>query len=174
MVDLRPHHLLCILTYAGRGYSPAFVRSFDRIARAVSAGCTIRIVDGPDDVCAPLDCDPDRHCLSASVRWRDEEAARALAMMLGPLPAGRRLRLTRPRLDQLRAAFAAGQVRGACRMCEWAPLCDGIAAAGFTGTRLLDLPTTGDGRHGASEDHQDPEGAAQEQREARADDDGLG
>ena len=28
---LRAHHLLCMLTYAGRGYSPDFVRNFDHM-----------------------------------------------------------------------------------------------------------------------------------------------
>lgn len=56
---LRAHHLLCMLTYAGRGYSPDFVRNFDHITARLAAGAPITLVHGPDAICAPLCCGPD-------------------------------------------------------------------------------------------------------------------
>ncbi len=38
MVRLRAHHLLCLLTYVGKGYSEAFVRRADALAARLSAG----------------------------------------------------------------------------------------------------------------------------------------
>ncbi len=55
-VRLRGHHLLCMLTFVGKGYSPAFVENYDRIAGRLSEGEDILLVDGPDDICAPLLC----------------------------------------------------------------------------------------------------------------------
>ena len=30
-IKLRAHHLLCLLTYVGKGYSPAFTANYDRV-----------------------------------------------------------------------------------------------------------------------------------------------
>ena len=76
---LRAHHLLCMLTYAGRGYSPDFVRNFDHITARLAAGAPITLVHGPDAICAPLCCGPDgnnAHCHQASAQARDAQATR--------------------------------------------------------------------------------------------------
>ncbi len=147
MIRLRPHHLLCILTYVGNGYSASFVTNFDSITRRIAAGQeTVEIVAGPDDVCAPLLCGPDDHCARASVNERDRFAAGAISQLLGlEIQTGLHLRLDAERLTALRTAFAAGTIRRACKECQWKPLCDGIAQQGFAGTRLLDgiAPVTG-------------------------------
>lgn len=140
-VRLRPHHLLCLLTYAGKGYSPAFVENFDRITARIAAGDPILLVEGPDDVCAPCAADAAAHCHGESVRARDAAAGAALAGHMGDLSPGQTLRLDGALLNRLRTAFASGTIRGACAGCEWSQLCTGIAAACFTGTRLR--PATG-------------------------------
>ena len=135
---LRAHHLLCMLTYAGRGYSPDFVRNFDHITASLAAGAPITLVHGPDAICAPLCCGPDgnnAHCHQESARARDAQATRELAPWIGGLP-GTGLTLDAALLARLRAAFASGQIRGACDGCEWTELCSRIAADGFTGVRL--------------------------------------
>ena len=48
-VRLRPHHLLCLLTYVGKGYSPAFTANYDAIAMRIEQGEELLIVSGPDD-----------------------------------------------------------------------------------------------------------------------------
>ena len=135
---LRAHHLLCMLTYAGRGYSPDFLRTFDHITASLAAGAPITLVHGPDAICAPLCCGPDgnnAHWHQESARARDAQATRELAPWIGGLP-GTGLTLDAALLARLRAAFASGQIRGACDGCEWTELCSRIAADGFTGVRL--------------------------------------
>jgi len=137
---LRHHHLLCLLGYVGRGYTPAFVANLDRIADRVSAGEQILLVDGPDDVCTPLLNDgggDNPHCLHQSARRRDIRAAVSAAEVLGqPLPVGALVTLDAEKTRRLRAAFAAGTVRTACVGCEWYDLCSAVAAGGFKGARL--------------------------------------
>ena len=137
MIRLRPHHLLCILTYAGKGYSPAFVANYDVLAARISAGEAVVIVSGPDDVCAPLLGEAGAHCFNASVTERDRLAARDVAVLLGEVvEEGVILTLDAPRLKQRREAFADRAIRSACPGCEWHDLCSGIAAQGFEGTRI--------------------------------------
>lgn len=136
-VRLRPHHLLCMLTFIGEGYSPAFVAEYRRIVARLGAGAEIAIVAGPDDICAPICHAAGEHCHNASVTDRDREAAESVTALLDlEIAPGARFRLDAHRLARLRDAFAAGTIRRACADCEWAPLCDGIAASGFEGVLL--------------------------------------
>lgn len=91
-VRLRAHHLLCMLTYVGKGYSPAFVENYEAIAARLSAGEEIELVTGPDDICRPLTADPEAHCHGTSVVERDRAATEAVARLLGsPLGPGARI-----------------------------------------------------------------------------------
>lgn len=86
-VRLRGHHLLCLLTYKGLGYSPEFVAGMTATAARLVAGATAEIVEGPDDICEPL-CRADEHphCHEATVPERDR---RALFSRLQSSSAGR-------------------------------------------------------------------------------------
>ena len=143
-VALRAHHLLCMLTYVGKGYSPEFAHNFDGIVSRLAAGEEAYLVEGPDTVCAPL-CESEgacAHCHGAAVRARDQRAAQALGLLLGrSLGDGSRLPLDGALLARLRAAYTSGQMRAACAGCEWADLCTGVASAGYEGVRLR-MPVT--------------------------------
>lgn len=142
-VRLRAHHLLCMLTYSGKGYSDAFVHNFDRLVQRIGAGEAIELLAGPDDVCAPIADDPEEHCHCASVIERDRLASGDLAPLVGvALAPGARLTLTAPLLARLRAAFAAGSIRRACEGCLWHAMCTEVAAQGYGGT-LLQVPGEG-------------------------------
>jgi hypothetical protein len=144
-VRLRAHHLLCMLTYVGRGYSDAFTARFDEVVRRLGEGEEALLVRGPDDVCAPLlEASGEPHCHRESVLRRDEVAAASLQTLLGVgLQPGARLRLDEPTLTHLRSAFRAGHTRSACSGCEWFGLCSDIAQAEFAGTRLQIHPAPG-------------------------------
>ncbi len=132
-VRLRPHHLLCLLTYAGKGYTPAFTANFDAITARLQAGEDIVVAEGPDDICQPWLGEPEAHCRRDSVTARDEQAAADLSVLLSePVAALTVL----PDLATLRAAFSSGGTRAACRGCEWFGLCSDIAAGGFRNVRL--------------------------------------
>lgn len=136
-VRLRAHHLLCMLAYVGEGYSKAFTANYDRIAARLGAGEDIQLIDGPDDVCAPLLDGAEPHCHRQSVIERDRLAALAVAEILGRAVApGDKLSLSPSLLVRMRNAFAAGESRAACASCEWSDLCTRVAEAGFPETRL--------------------------------------
>ncbi|MCD4733449.1 DUF1284 domain-containing protein, partial [bacterium] len=51
-LHLRPHHLLCLLSFSGKGYSPQFIERMKEIQQAYFNGETrIEIALGVDDVC---------------------------------------------------------------------------------------------------------------------------
>lgn len=145
-VRLRAHHLLCMLTFVGEGYTPAFSRNYRRIAERLSAGEDIELISGPDDICAPLMHETEPHCLRASVEDRDMHAALAVGELLGrKLMPGERIVPDDTFLAAARAAFLAGESRAACAGCEWFGLCTRVADSGFAGVRV-GRPPLGGGR----------------------------
>ncbi|MBS7542358.1 DUF1284 domain-containing protein [Ancylobacter oerskovii] len=140
-IRLRGHHLLCLMTYVGRGYTPAFTAHYDALVLRLDAGEPAELVEGPDDICTPMLGEAGHHCLNDSVVARDARARAALAGLFGGgFAPGDRLDLSAPRLAAMRAAFASGASRAACVGCQWTRLCDDIAAGGFRRVRLKGTP----------------------------------
>lgn len=157
-VRLRGHHLLCMLTYVGKGYTPNFSRNFALVMARISArrhGILVRIVATPDDLCRPL-CGEHRvkrrsHCYSNNVQERDRLALVDAAAVLGirELRPGMMIRLSMHNINTLRAAYrtatlaAAGATgfvlpRRACDLCTWHALCDRVAITDYPQTHLRD------------------------------------
>jgi hypothetical protein len=128
-----------MLTFAGEGYSAEFVANFAAIVRRIGAGEAIELIDGSDDVCAALAASGDAHCANASVGRRDRHALLALAEAGVPV-AVRPFVVDGERLAGLRAQFAAGTIRAACRGCEWFDRCTSIAKDGFAASVLTAMP----------------------------------
>ncbi|WP_417323459.1 DUF1284 domain-containing protein [Daeguia caeni] len=133
-----------MLSYRGNGYSPEFVQNFDVIAERLNNRETIRLVDGPDDICAPLcrgGASSSGHCHNESVTRRDRLALAAISPLLGrTLQSGTEMVLDGRQLALLRRAFAEGAIRKACHGCEWFDLCTTTAAENFAHTRINDHP----------------------------------
>lgn len=139
-VRLRGHHFLCILTYRGYGYTPAFVENMTALVERIALGAPVTLVEGPDDICngftaeCRVVCDHD--CSTPSTVEIDSLALEAVAAMI-PLDAGAPFVLGREHVAQLREAFASGAIRRACERCSWRDFCSEIAAEGFAGTKLF-------------------------------------
>jgi hypothetical protein len=123
-----------MLTFVGEGYNPAFTANYRRIAERLSAGEEIEIVEGPDDICAPLLDEPEAHCFRQTVEARDKAAALDVSALLGiAMVEGLVIRPDAAFLAKLREGFSKRSVREACRGCDWSALCDRIAADDYDG-----------------------------------------
>jgi len=166
MIRLRPHHLLCMLTYAGRGYTPRFTSGMDDLIARLGGGAEILLVEGPDDICAPWleearlgeaaeKAAPQKaaaekaatgqagaeirapHCHESRIAQRDAKAASDIAALLErEIKAGNRLRLDAALIARLRHAFHDNSIRSGCAACEWKDFCDSLSAADFMDCRL--------------------------------------
>ncbi|WP_181700791.1 DUF1284 domain-containing protein [Chthonobacter albigriseus] len=137
-VRLRGHHLLCVLTFVGKGYSPAFVAGMVGVVNRLSAGSAIRIVDGPDDICAAhVAEESEPHCLLPRAQARDAAALADVGALFGvDLRPGSIFVSPADWIERLRKAFVEGRIRAACAGCEWSDLCTAIATDGFPGVQL--------------------------------------
>lgn len=126
-----------MLTYVGKGYKPGFTVNYDRVAERLNRGEEIEIVEGPDDICAPLLNDPDAHCRGGNVLLRDDAALQAVSSLLGQeLSSGSHIVLDQALLSALRKGFSRGSIRAACTGCEWSKLCDTVASSGYCGVKI--------------------------------------
>lgn len=136
-IALRGHHLLCMLTYIGKGYTQEFTRNYDRIALRISKGEALEIVLGSDDICRPLLSDAGAHCEGRPVLKRDERALAIVSSILDrPVTIGTVLKPDANMMETLRLAFADGQMRKACFGCEWASFCANVAKNAFRDAKI--------------------------------------
>jgi hypothetical protein len=137
-VKMRGHHLLCSLTYQGKGYSPVFVQNYDRIMSRVNAGEEIEIVAGLDDVCQALVQEQrEAHCLLERIGLRDAYALHYLKSVGDvTLQEGQHITMRPDLVKRLRSFFRSGAIRATCFDCEWHALCSEIADGNFEDTAL--------------------------------------
>lgn len=139
-VRLRGHHFLCILTYRGYGYTPAFVDNMTALVDEIGRGRPVILVDGPDDICAGLTeeghktCNHD--CSTPSTLDVDLLASDAVKQLI-PLGSGEPFVLDREHVAIMRQEFAGGAIRRACENCGWKDFCTAIVAEGFADTKLF-------------------------------------
>jgi uncharacterized protein len=143
-ISLRGHHLLCMLSYIGKGYTAEFVSNFNEVTEQLNKGASITLVEGPDVICASMHdgngptCQSGEHCLLARTLDRDKTALQAVSIALDtPLEIGSKLTLDQTKMIKLRQLFANGQLRIACTGCEWFDLCTTIANDGFKKVKLM-------------------------------------
>lgn len=126
-----------MLTYIGKGYSPAFTDNYDRIIARLSAGEDIVIIQGPDDICQPLLSTTEPHCYQPSVDARDARALGDIGKLLArTLQTGDVVQIDKAMLEDFRHAFVKGVTRAACDGCEWFDLCSAVSADSYAGVKL--------------------------------------
>lgn len=148
-IRLRGHHLLCALTWSGKGHSDAFTLVFDAVVdRLQSGNAVIEVAEGKDDVlCSTLHPGqtPDYHCHLVWFKTRDRIALQQVghhlkdhlrAQGVGMLRPSVAFQLTKPMLVDMREGFASGQTRNGCAVCSLQRHCTGIAENGYAGARL--------------------------------------
>lgn len=52
MIKIRPHHLLCMRAFIGKGYSESFTKNMNTIILSIKTEKKLQIVFHSDDICA--------------------------------------------------------------------------------------------------------------------------
>jgi uncharacterized protein len=137
-IELRGHHLLCLLGFRGMGYSPEFSANMAAVYEALRTEPTtiVRIVRGVDHLCVCYPSDKPYHCNSDSVHVKDDRVLEQLG-----LQPGDQVRWT-DILDRVRSLIAPEDIPKLCASCPW--LQYGVCEAGVThirdGGNLAPLP----------------------------------
>lgn len=139
-IRLRGHHFLCLLTYKGLGYTPAFVENLSAVAQAITGGHPVILGEGPDDICNGLSAEDrivcSHDCSKPETGEIDNLAIAAVAPLIG-LDMAEPFTLSAEIITRLRAEFSNGSIRAACQRCLWKGLCDGIAESGYADVKFF-------------------------------------
>lgn len=121
VLHLRPHHLLCLQTFVGRGYSEEFVEHMTLVKRQLTANplTPITLVSGADDhLCAHCPNCVDGQCTSEKPALFDklvEEKLAVLSRCQEPVPVLEGIP------DELH--ITEDLLATCCPRCEWQGLC---------------------------------------------------
>ena len=137
-LKIRGHHLLCLLGFRGRGYSPAFVEAMRRVSEVFrsDADTPIVLVTGCDIICASCPHNIDGECRKspdAAIRINDKDAA--ILKKLG----FRANSCTTPKeaMAKVKEIFSPGDITAMCGQCQWLEL--GYCVEGLTKLRSSNL-----------------------------------
>lgn len=130
-VRLRPHHVLCSLGFAGKGYNDAFLANMAHIVTGQFRGpngsdVQVVITGSADSICAPC---PRRVGLGCEVQEAvdrlDRDHAAALAIAPGDTLTWGEC------VDKARTRVAPDDLDTLCAGCQWLPLglCKAAVAA---------------------------------------------
>ncbi len=127
-IRLRGHHLVCLLSFVGKGYGQASVENFIGIAKEISAGRNnIQIVDCADDICRPRRGAPCPQAEECSCRGDEiaqfDKMALSLLNQEGaaflPLQPCSQMQFSSFFTWQMRKAMISGRFAPLCQACDW-------------------------------------------------------
>lgn len=118
----RPHHFLCSVGFAGKGYSEDFTTNMTDIVVGLlrapgGEGAVIKVTEAADDICAPCPSRRGTGCESAA---RIDRLDRSHAAALG-LSAGDQLTWGQALL-RIKARIAPDDLDRICAGCQWLSL----------------------------------------------------
>ena len=121
-MQLRGHHLLCLLGFRGLGYSRRFVENMGKVAEvAFSQPVDIKVVDHCDVICSACPHFTGERChkkkgSASQVRRRDLKVIDKLGLQVGAEVPAREL------WARVRRSIAPRDLRAVCTDCEWLEL----------------------------------------------------
>ena len=115
----RPHHILCVQNYVGRGYSQEFTHHMDMIVEELARDPEITIHEGCDDICKACPHNTDNTCRSLDkVDRMDAQVIKACWLDHNEKYNWMDLKaLARERV------FDTGRFDDICRDCQWYDIC---------------------------------------------------
>ena len=118
MILLRPHHLLCVKFYVGKGYSKEFCDNMASLIDRLNSGETVTLVKGKDDLCAHCP-----HCINSICATKEKSDAFDQRVLTGVSLAYGTVR-DYSQLKRLTDYMIATKViNGICKECNWLDLC---------------------------------------------------
>ena len=141
-VRLRGHHLLCILGFRGKGYSPEFVENMARVVGRIrlKKDTPIRVRLKADDICRPCPFRRSERCTRKPDAERRVQAHDAEVMARLGIPAGAVLPWAEVEA-RIAAHIAAEDLHQICPTCPWLPL--GYCIQGVRELRSAGTPRPG-------------------------------
>ena len=114
MVSLRPHHVLCINGFVGKGYNKEFIDNMQKIVdRIIKDGEKINIIFSTDDICSkcPYMKSENLCCSQQKVELYDKRTANTLNL--------REKEYTFNQIKKLIKKLDSAKLKFICGDCSW-------------------------------------------------------
>lgn len=115
LIQLRGHHLFCLLGFRGMGYSEAYAMNMKDIHQQLreQPHTIVRVISGADDLCAKFPCDQPYHCDAMRVFEQDQAFLHVLQLRIGD-------ELTWQDIEKRMQTFATPDlIERVCFDCQW-------------------------------------------------------
>ena len=120
VIELRPHHALCVHFFEGKGYSEGFVSHMTDVIEKLCDDTEIEITDDCDMICSACPENADGICRSADkVSGIDKRAAEYMGIKPGERSPWRRISALA--MDKI---IDKGKLKDVCRDCKWIDICN--------------------------------------------------
>ncbi len=118
-VKLRPHHVLCITFFEGKGYSEEFVEQMTRVIRELKKNPHIQLTQGEDQICAacPNNNEHQGKCFEKASKY--DKKVNELCKLSPDILIEWKLLHERVK----RYILEAGKLSDVCGDCEWSSIC---------------------------------------------------
>ncbi len=118
-IFFRPHHFLCTLGFQGKGYSPSFIKNYQKIAEALQNNdeTLIEVVLENDSICRACPHKKETKCAQEEkIQGLDQRHSNILALSAGDVLSWRMAK------KRLKSHMTVKRFHQACRGCEWKSL----------------------------------------------------
>jgi hypothetical protein len=121
MSAIRPHHILCLLAFRGKGYSEAFCASMAEKREHLLEGMPFELVTGKDGLCETCPNWGGDFCASTEGRITAEELDLRIIQALGLKEADT---ITLSSISDPLSALSVNNLANLCDGCSWRELAD--------------------------------------------------
>jgi len=115
MVQLRGHHLFCLLGYRGMGYSKEYVENMTKLHQILRTNpkTLVELVEGPDQLCEKYPNSGEYHCKDQNIYVRDALILEKMGLKLGET-------LTWQEIEKRVKDFVIpSDIQTVCETCNW-------------------------------------------------------
>lgn len=115
MLQLRGHHLFCLIGFRGMGYSEEYADNMKKVHAQLRQNphTPFQLIAGADDLCAKFPCDQPYHCDAERVAQQDAVFLQKLQLKIGDI-------LTWQEVEQrVKNSVTPAVIGEVCFDCSW-------------------------------------------------------
>lgn len=115
MIQLRGHHLFCLVGFRGMGYSEEYAKNMTKVHQQIrkNPNTIIQIINGPDCLCAKFPESGQYHCENQNIYYRDQNILQLLKLKVGQLVTWKEIE------NRIKQFAPPSIIHTICETCSW-------------------------------------------------------